>query len=391
MALIYSGADIYTYRDLVEYVLDSHELDRTGLNERRARAAVLKAYRDLPFAHAWSYYYRQRLLQTVASYATGTVVYDHTGGAAERLITLTSGTFPSWAAFGRIIIDDVHYEVDTYLSSTTLTLREDSNPGSDVSSSSYELYRSAYPLPSDFRRLCRIWDVEQQRGVSFVDQHEQHTALQVFYDTPDTPWQVTIRATREYYGQKSLVFGPPPNSIRTYDLLYEAAARPLAIDEYTTGTVTVVADDATVTLTGGTFPLNCVGSILRFSASSTAVTGPFGGLDNVDNPFVEQGVIKTRTSGTSVELEANASQSLTDVAYSISDPVDIATGAMLTALLHAAEAEFAQRAAGKNAALKMSIARDSLLRAMEADRDSVNDSRRMLYDPFKHGTESTSV
>jgi hypothetical protein len=391
MPLIQAGSDIWTYSDLVAYVLDAHEIDRTGLNERRARAAVLKAYRDLPYRHDWSYYYRQRLLQTVASYSTGTCVYDHSGGASERLITLTSGTFPSWAAFGRIIIDSVHYEVDTYESSTTLTLREDSNPGSDLSSSSYELYRSAYPLPSDFRRLCRLWDVEQQRGVAMVDQHEQHTALQIFYDTPDTPWQATIRAVRDYYAQKHLVFGPPPSTIRTYDILYEAAPRQLSIDEYSAGTVVITADDATVTLTSGTFPTNCVGSVIRFSSSATPPSNHLGSLDNTDNPFVEQGVIKSRTSSTAVELEAVASQSLSGVAYVISDPLDIAPGPMLTALMHAAEAEFCQRAGRKDTMQKMQLAHQSLIHAMEADRDSVNDNRRHLYDPFKHGTESTSA
>lgn len=391
MPLIQAGTDIHTYKDLVELVLDAHEIDRTGLNERRARAAVLKAYRDLPYRHPWSYYYRQRLLQTVASYATGTVVYDHTGGASERLVTLTSGTFPTWAAFGRLIIDSVHYEVDTRESGTTLTLREDSNPGADVSSSSYELYRSAYPLPSDFRRLCRLWDVEQQRLIAFVDQHEQHTALQVFYDTPSTPWQATIRATRDYYGQKSLIFGPPPDTVRTYDLLYEASPRPLAIDEYKAGTVSTTADDATVTLSDGTFPVNCVGSIIRFSATSTDPSNALGAQDNTDNPFVMQGVIKTRTSATSAELEENASQSLSGVAYVISDPLDIASGPMLTALQHAAEAEFCQRAGRKDAMQKLAIARDSLLAAMEADADYANDNRRFIYDPFKHGTESTSA
>src|SRR5688572_7756730 len=129
MPLIQTNTDLLTYSDLVQQILDAHGVDRSGLNERHARPAVRMAYRNLPQRHSWNYYYRQRQLQTVADYSTGTLEFDYSGGASERMLTLTTGTWPSWAAFGRVIIDSVHYDVATRESDSIITLAETSNPG----------------------------------------------------------------------------------------------------------------------------------------------------------------------------------------------------------------------------------------------------------------------
>lgn len=72
------------------------------------------------------------------TYSTGTVVYDHTGGANERQLTLTSGTWPTWAKLpGRIFINNDWYSLDTRVSDSIVTLRITDNPGSDVSSTTF--------------------------------------------------------------------------------------------------------------------------------------------------------------------------------------------------------------------------------------------------------------
>jgi hypothetical protein len=51
---------------------------------------------------------------TTLSYTTGTVVYDATGGAHERLVTLSGGSFPSWVDVGaRVKIGGGWYTVTT--------------------------------------------------------------------------------------------------------------------------------------------------------------------------------------------------------------------------------------------------------------------------------------
>lgn len=393
---IQSGLDVWTYSDLVAYVLDTHAVDRTGLNLRHAREAVRRAYRDLPVRHSWNYYYRQRVLQTSADYATGTVAYVHTGGTYERQLTLASGTWPSWAAYGRVVIDDVHYEVEDRKSSTVVTLADSSNPGQDVAAGeTYTLYRNSYPLPVDFHQLDALWLVSEVYPLSYVDQRTQHTALQYFYSSPGTPRHYTIRATGKYLNGIELVFGPPPDSIQSYDMLYQALPRPLTIEEYSTGTVAITSATAAVTGTSTTFPTTCAGSVIRFAASGiTKPTGYQGSIDGADNPFVYQGVIKSRDSATTLTLtEAMPStiSSLSVVGYTISDPIDIDPGRMLSVLQVMAEAEFCRLAARQDTAAKQTAARKALLEAMEADELVSNTHGHAVYTPFKRTTVTTET
>jgi hypothetical protein len=393
MPVLQSGIQAWTYADAVQYLLDAHGVDGSGMNRRHARAAVQKAYRELPSKHSWNYFTRQRLLQTVASYDTGTIAFDFTGGASERLVTLTTGTWPSWAAYGRIIIDDVHYEVATRESDTLITLSETSNPGADVAAgATYTLYRNAYPLPSNFKRIVSIWDVDQERQLRYVDAREHHTALQVFYTTPDTPWHFTVRATGDYLGSWEILFGPPPNTLRTYDLLYEIAPRPLAIEEYSSGTVACSASTA-VTGTNTVFPTNCAGAIMRFSSTAVKPSSHLGSLDGNDNLYVEQSVIKTRSSATAIVLEEAISSTIAaGSGFTISDPLDLEPHSMLSAFLAMAEAEFSRIAMRKDAETKYAMANRAVLEAMAADGDAVTNQRgRMIYNPYRHGTITTDA
>lgn len=387
MPLITSGTTVATFQDCVESLLDLHELDtRSPVHERRARASILQAYRDLPTKHPWNYYYRTYLLQTVASQSSSTITYDHTGGAAERLVTIAAGTFPSWAAFGRLIIDDVHYEVDTRESSTTLTLKSDSNPGDDVAAgTSYVLYRAAYPLPANFASLCRVVDVSNDLVLTLIDQ-SQYQVGQVFYGTPQQPWEAMVRSTGEHYGGLHLHFGPPPEAIRSYEILYRVHPRPLTIDEYSAGTVST--SSATVTGSSTTFPTNCAGSIIRFSSTSQAPSSMIGSLSGADNPFVAQSVIKSRDSATSLTLEEAPSTAISaGSGYVISDPIDLEPGAMFTAFMRLAEAEFCFKAGRKDADKRQAMARMEVLNAMAADSRYDNISNRGgSYDPFTRTT-----
>lgn len=378
MPILQSDTLIYTYEDVVEQLLDLHAGERTPLTERNAKRAVQQAYRDLPNKHNWSFYYRQRLMQTVASYSTGTIAYQHTGGANERQITLTGGTLPAWAAFGRLVIGSVHYEVAERISGTVLTLREDSNPGEDVAAlTEYTLYRNAYPLPANFRRLGHLWDVEVRRFIPVVEQQVQHDALVAFFTTPDTPWQAAFRGVSDYYGTMQLLFGPPPSEVFTYDLLYEIHPRPLRIESYSTGTITI--SGTTVTLTNGVWPANCAGSILRVAATTEAPTNRLG-----ENPFLTEHVIKSRTSDTVVVLEESATD-VTGRGFTLSDPIDIEAGAMLNAFLRAAEAEFCRAASRKDANERMALAQQALLEAIGADDRTPPNQSMPVYDPIKHG------
>jgi hypothetical protein len=139
-----------TYKDLIDHLTDWCGANPGAEVQRDARRSILSGLRELMTAHRWSYYYQRGRLATVEPYDTGTIAYDHTGGASERMVTLTDGTWPSWAAFGSVVIDDVTYDVATRVSDSVITLTSTSNPGEDVAAETeYTLLRDTYPLAAD--------------------------------------------------------------------------------------------------------------------------------------------------------------------------------------------------------------------------------------------------
>ena len=140
---------VVTYSDMLDYITALTDGGARTKDLRMHKEAILGAYKDVAMNNEWAYYMTEGRINLSSSYNTGTVVYDHTGGSSERILTLSGGTWPSWIQYGRVKIGDSTYPVDTKVSSTVVTLREDNNPGADVSSSSYTSYRSAYALPSD--------------------------------------------------------------------------------------------------------------------------------------------------------------------------------------------------------------------------------------------------
>lgn len=374
------AVELLTYDDCVQHLVDVIQFNDATRLGRIARRAVDTTYRDLPYKLNWKYYQRRATFETVASYSTGSIAYDHTGGASERLVTLTTGTFPSWTKYGRIIIDDVAYRIATNPSSSTITLYEEDNPGADVTAGeTYTLYRSEYPLPADFRRNVRLYDTSDEGEIPLLGFGESQR-MQIGVDrTPNTPRRAYIRNTGDYMGVWSVEFMPPPSAARTYDLSYEAKPRDILTVSYSTGTVST--SSTAVTGSGTTFPVGCAGSVIRFgvSASSTAVTNKFGA-----NPFSEQRVIVSRDSATALTLDAAPTTAYSaGTAYQISDPIDLHPGAMTTAFLRAIEAEMAKLMNAKDYPDRLAIAARALIQAIENEPGDMyaNTGADYLPDP----------
>lgn len=370
------AVELLTYDDCIQHLVDVYNfVDATRIG-RLARRAVDTVYRDLPYKYNWRYYQRRATFETVAEYATGTIAYDHTGGSSERLVTLSSGTFPSWTKFGRIIIDDVAYRIATNPSSTTLTLYEEDNPGADVAAgTSYTLYRSEYPLPADFRRNVKLYDTTDELEIPMVEfAAAQH--LQIGVDKePDIPRCAYIRNTGDYMGVWSVEFMPPPSAARTYDLSYEAKPRDILTVSYSTGTVSTSGTTATFSSSG--LPASVLpGAVVRFSADATAVTNKFG-----SNPFIEQRILVAKTSATVWTLDQALTTDATSDAYSVSDPIDVHPGAMTTAFLRAIEAECAKMLNLKDVDARLTLAARTLFQAMENEPSAMYANDRFAHKP----------
>lgn len=93
-------------------------------------------------AHEWSFLRPLRTVTTQAPYATGTIT------VANGVVTLSGGTFPSWAASGEMSFSGGLYTVSTRDGNTQVTLDDGEIDAS--AGTTYTLYLPQQDLPDDF-------------------------------------------------------------------------------------------------------------------------------------------------------------------------------------------------------------------------------------------------
>lgn len=93
-------------------------------------------------AHNWSFFRPVADVITTAPYATGTITI------ASGVVTLTGGTFPSWAADGILKVNNSYYSVASRGGNAQITL--DDTTVTVASAASYQLARPEIPLDAAF-------------------------------------------------------------------------------------------------------------------------------------------------------------------------------------------------------------------------------------------------
>lgn len=363
---------VWTFNDAVERIMDLFAQKRKVPRQLRlAKDAIQSAYRDLRTRHRWASYERRGTFQTDAAFQTGTVSYDHTGGASERLLTFTD-TLPSWAIAGKVRLGVAYYEIESILGPTTATLKEHSNPGADVAAGTeFVLTHSLYVMPPEVRYIYQIIDTQDRTQIAIVSLRTVQRGSIVSWPIPSTPIDAAAYVDPAHYGCIAIELSPSPAQVRTYDYTYLAYPRDLVIEKYSTGTVSVGSSSTTIALTGGIFPEACVGSVIRFSQDAIREpTGISGNTDDVDNPYFAERFIIDRTDDTHVVIDsAISSSAIGPVAYVVSDPLDLDPTVMLDAMFALAEAEFAKRIrnAGEELSRYQRDAKIAVLRAKELD------------------------
>lgn len=381
---------VYTAQDEIERLLVTQELTSAGRQRQLARTAILNSLRELPNRNRWTYYDRRYTLRTVAS-QTGTLTYDHTGGASERLLTLATATLPTdgTGEFYRVIIAEVHYDIERVLTSSTAILHANNNPGADVTAgTACTVYRAFYPFPVNFRKLAHVWDTDQDREMVMVASDELHSQSISYFATPGTPEFYTIGSRGNVLSSLGLIFSPPPSAARSFDILYEAGPQPISTWKYANGKVGTSTVTATLS-DGGETNAKMVGSVIRFTDSaSVEPTGLAGGMEG-DNPFTEQRVIVAVPSSSTLTLHASM-DTLTAKKYTISDPIDIEPGAMLLAFQKMCDAEYAALLRVKDWGERAADAIRHIRLAMENDqRATYTRKTSPRYDRFRRPTIST--
>lgn len=187
----------------------------------------------------------------------------------------------------------------------------------------------------------------------------------------NTPRYYTIMGDPKVPERMCLRIFPYPDIDRTLDFVYKRKPRPLAIDQYTTGKVSVDAVNSpqTITGTGTAFTAQMVGSVIRLAGSYSIQNGQPVLPSNLAgaSPAVLERNITLFNSATNLSVDDAATQSLTNVAFRVSDPIDVDDQVMMEAFFRCCEKHYAMERRMKDRVEVAQIYLDQLRRAKEAD------------------------
>ena len=176
--------------------------------------------------HRWSFMRPVTYLTTIAPYSTGTIAI------AAGVVTLTSGTFPTWTSGTNspvLTVNGVSYPVATRSSGTSITLSDTSVTVS--SGASYVLSFEAFDLPSTWGGMDgpltyrpgdnSYYPPVEQKSEAWIRQRKQQ------YDERSRPSSYAIRpkAHDATVGARwQILFDPTPDA--AYQLTYRYKAIP---------------------------------------------------------------------------------------------------------------------------------------------------------------------
>ena len=178
----------------------------------------------------WSFFRPVVDIVTNAPYDTGAVTI------ASGVVTLSGGTFPSWAASGTLMVNDNYYSVASRDSDTQVTL--DYTSVTIASASDYQLAQPELPMPTGFDAVANDSDIDYypspQCWYPPVRQRHDSTIRTLEASNPEFDHPV-------FYSVRTLEFSPTVGSRRVlalypapdqaYTLRVPMILRPVAIDE----------------------------------------------------------------------------------------------------------------------------------------------------------------
>ena len=365
---------LLTYRDLIDHLVMVHGAIPAEGGEDRASMAVQDAYRQLHHEHDWKYLAKHCRINLNAQQTDGTVVYDYD----NNTLTLADSTWPSWARYGHIRIDNVDYKVAEIASGSTTVLTFDTifRPQADVASTTYALWQAEYRLPADITRILELHDENGQWSSAYVTPNDWLAMSRSNFNT-GRPFLWTITGAEDLYGSMSLRLTGPPTEATTLDFMYQRAPQALTVNYTSQGSarVTMFRSDTRAIISSGTTTA-MVGSVFRLGSSSG--TNPPGARGSSFDSGVQRivqsvGLDDDELSATALTVDASMFSAFThDVTvafhFAISSPVDY-PAYMLTTLKRRCEYEMAIRSGASERAEERAQQRYfvALNQAMEAN------------------------
>lgn len=302
-----------TYFDLVESLIVSSFGGPQDAEQRDIRTAIHKAYSELTTIRDWAYYHVHGRVITDAPYSTGTV------SSSGATVTLTGGTWPAWAGTGAYLkVGEQICRVASRTSGSVIVLDSSLTLKADVTSQPYTLYRTVYPLPSDFRNMDEPSDEYNWWSGVYVTP-DQAMKLERVSNTSGTPLHWTVIKDPDSAGWAIKLIGYPTER-ETIDFTYRRTARPLRYSghEAASRQGTMARTGSAVAGSGTMFVPAMAGSVLRVG-DANSIPGPIESLA----PWVSESVIASvATNNSLVTVESGTISSSTK--YLITDPIDVA-------------------------------------------------------------------
>lgn len=233
-----SSSDSTGYSTTVGYSMASERVGHYLFGQRSAFSADQQAdindcvhdgLRRVYAAYNWSFLRPVADVSTTAPYATGTIAI------AAGVVTLTGGTFPTWAADGVLKVNDRYYSVASRGSGTQITL--DSTSVTVTAGASYQLARPEIPLADAFDSVANDSDLNYYPSPDTwyppVQLRHDSTIRQLEGNNPefDRPAFYSVRTTTfdaSIGSRKVLVLYPTPDQV--YTLRVPMILRPVLMD-----------------------------------------------------------------------------------------------------------------------------------------------------------------
>jgi hypothetical protein len=240
--------------------------------------------------------------------------------ASGTTVTLTGGTWPAWAGTGAYLkIGDEICRVASRTSNTVVVLDSTLSLKVNVTGAPYTLYRTVYPLPSDFRNMDEPSDEYNWWSGMYLTPDEAMKVERV-NNSSGEPYHWTIIKDPDSAGWAIKLIGYP-SAVETIDFTYRRTARPIRLSGHeSTARIPVISrsSENTVYSSGGGFAASMVGSVLRISSAADEMPGPIESL----NPYTQEMVITAFSSGSSVIVSPDPA-SFAGVGGLVTDPIDI--------------------------------------------------------------------
>jgi len=305
-----------TYFDLVESLIVSSYGGPQDAEQRDIRTAIHRAYDELTTIRDWAYYHVYGRVVLQAPYSTGTAEFDDSGSADGNGTAWNNVTgLSAYPKHFTLRVADRNYPVTSYVSATQLLIDSGdfaSPPGA------YTLFRSIYPLPSDFRNMDEPSDEYNWWSGLYITP-DQAMKLERVSNSSGEPYHWTIIKDPHGSGWAIKIVGYPTRQ-ESLDFTYRRSARPIRYSghEPALRQGTIARSTTSVTGNGTAFAAGMAGSILRVG-DTTNIPGPIESL----TPWVSESKITAIGSATSLTTE-NSGTIASTTKYLITDPIDIA-------------------------------------------------------------------